>query len=214
MVPYALHGGDPLDMFKINEYSERIRNDFENGVFEKLIAKHLLKNPHFLKLLYVPDSTKTEREEARVAAYLKKLEKSLSDEEKQTIIEEAKRLKLYQEKLQDHNVLPTLGLDDIQKQIEFTDSEAKYVGKVKVNYFDQPTNGISYVRIKCNTKNLPDRLRLFMPMFKEFLANIGTKNYTYAEFNNKMLGCSSGLSVSLDKYVDSSDHFDINNRNE
>lgn len=28
MVPYALHGGDPLSLFKINEFSSRIREDF------------------------------------------------------------------------------------------------------------------------------------------------------------------------------------------
>lgn len=55
MVPYALHGGDPLDLFKINEFSTRIREDFENGKFEELIDNHMLNNPHFLKLMYTPD---------------------------------------------------------------------------------------------------------------------------------------------------------------
>ena len=31
MVPYVLHGGDPLALFKINEYSARIREDFKKG---------------------------------------------------------------------------------------------------------------------------------------------------------------------------------------
>lgn len=31
MVPYALHGGDPLSLFKINEFSERIRAEFAAG---------------------------------------------------------------------------------------------------------------------------------------------------------------------------------------
>jgi Zn-dependent M16 (insulinase) family peptidase len=38
LVPYALHGGDPLSIFKINEFSQRIREDFEKGgFFESLI---------------------------------------------------------------------------------------------------------------------------------------------------------------------------------
>lgn len=42
MVPYALHGGNPLSLFKINEYSQRIRDDFaKGGLFEGLIDKHL-----------------------------------------------------------------------------------------------------------------------------------------------------------------------------
>lgn len=42
MVPYAIHGGDPLSLFKINEFSSRIREDFKKGgLFEGLIDKHL-----------------------------------------------------------------------------------------------------------------------------------------------------------------------------
>ena len=64
MVPYALHGGDPLSMFKINEYSARVRDDFsKGGFFENLVDKHLLNNKHYLKLKYTPDSSKASVEE-------------------------------------------------------------------------------------------------------------------------------------------------------
>jgi Zn-dependent M16 (insulinase) family peptidase len=56
MVPYALHGGDPLSPFKINEFSQRIREDFKKGgLFEGLIQKHLLDNTHKMSLLAIPD---------------------------------------------------------------------------------------------------------------------------------------------------------------
>lgn len=76
MVPSVLHNGDPLDLFRISEYSKRIREEFEKGyLFEGLIEKHLLKNSHFLKLLYVPDSKLADKEEKRIAQYLDKLHK-------------------------------------------------------------------------------------------------------------------------------------------
>jgi len=79
MVPYALHGGDPLDMFKINEYSARIRADFEKGgLFEGLVEKHLAGNKHFLKMLYSPDGTKADRDEAEDKANLVALDTALS----------------------------------------------------------------------------------------------------------------------------------------
>lgn len=124
------------------------------------------------------------------------------------------RLQKYQSALQDHNVLPTLGLDDIAKQIEFTDREPRRVSNVDTVFYDQPTNGISYVRIKANLKNLPAHLRLFVPMFSEMLNMVGTKNYEAAEFNNKMLNCTSGLRVEVDKYSNSDDHEDLMDRKE
>jgi Zn-dependent M16 (insulinase) family peptidase len=71
MVPYALHGGDPLSLFQINEFSKRIRVDYEKGgLFEGLIKRHLATNSHFLRLLYTPDSKKAEKEEAREIKHL------------------------------------------------------------------------------------------------------------------------------------------------
>lgn len=69
------------------------------------------------------------------------------------------------------------------------------VGGVKTHFYDQPTNGITHVRIKVNMKRLPAHLRLFLPMFSEMLGQVGTKNYKYDEFNSLMLNCSSGLDV-------------------
>lgn len=74
MVPYALHGGDPLSLFKINEYSKQIREDYEKGgLFEGLIEKHLKSNPHYLRLFYTPDEKKAEKEEIIETRNMKRL---------------------------------------------------------------------------------------------------------------------------------------------
>jgi Zn-dependent M16 (insulinase) family peptidase len=52
-------------------------------------------------------------------------------------------------------VLPTLGLSDIPKEITFVDRDTKMIGNVKVHFYDQPTNGLSYFRMKANLKKLP-----------------------------------------------------------
>jgi len=81
----------------------------------------------------------------------------LTSEEKDSIVQEAYALQQHQEKLQDQTILPTLSISDISRNIEFIDDETSYInGKVKVKWFDQPTNGISYVRIKANLKSLPE----------------------------------------------------------
>jgi Zn-dependent M16 (insulinase) family peptidase len=72
---------------------------------------------------------------------------------------------------------------------------------VKVHFFEQPTNGISYVRLKANLRTLPQKHRVFVPMFKEMLSNIGTKNYRYDVFNDKLLSSTNGLEVSIDKFA-------------
>jgi len=51
-------------------------------------------------------------------------------------------------------------------------------------------------------------------MFSEFLAHIGTKNYSYDVFDNKINSVSSGLEVNIDKYAPTADHTDILSRKE
>lgn len=100
LVPYALHGGDPLTVFKVDEFSKRIRDDFKKGkFFEGLIDKHMLNNPHYLRLLYTPDPKKAEKEEILTKKQLQALEKALTEEERQTIIQETKALQKHQETL-------------------------------------------------------------------------------------------------------------------
>jgi len=83
MTPYSLHGGDPLDLFRINEFSNKIREDFDKGgLFEGLIEKHLIKNRHYLQLLYTADPKKAEREENVEKQHLTALEMALNAEDK------------------------------------------------------------------------------------------------------------------------------------
>lgn len=64
MVPYALHGGDPLSLFKINEFSQKIREEFKKGgLFEGLVQKYLINNTHKLSLTAVPDTSIGPKEE-------------------------------------------------------------------------------------------------------------------------------------------------------
>lgn len=205
-----------MSFFKIDEYSRRIRDEFnQGGVFEELIQKYLLDNKHKIRLQLIPDEGTASREESQEAKKLQTLSSMLTSEEKDSIIQEAYALQQHQEKLQDQTILPTLSISDISRNVEFIDDETSYInGKVKVKWFDQPTNGISYVRIKANLKSLPEQHRIFVPMFKELLDKIGTKNYKYDVFNDKLLNSTNGLEVSIDKYAYSDDHNDIYNRNE
>ena len=49
---------------------------------------------------------------------------------------------------------------------------------------------------------------MFVPLFKELLPSIGTKNYKAAEFNDRILSCSNGIEVSIDRFSRSEDIHD------
>ena len=51
-------------------------------------------------------------------------------------------------------------------------------------------------------------------MFEELLSSVGTKNYRYDVFNDKVMNSTTGLSVGLDKWADNTDHTLIDTKNE
>jgi len=62
MVPFCLHGGNPLAFFDINENVKRIRSEYhKGGMFEALIDKYILSNKHRLRLTSSPNAKLAER---------------------------------------------------------------------------------------------------------------------------------------------------------
>ena len=80
----------------------------------------------------VPDEKMAAREDKMESAKLHALTKALGKDEMDSIVQEAYQLKQYQEKPQDQNVLPTLSVEDISRDIEFVDYNTSYISnKVK-----------------------------------------------------------------------------------
>lgn len=97
-------------------------------------------------------------------------------------------------------MLPSLDIKDINSSIEEVQYETKSIGKIRTWWFEQPTNGINYIRIKADLSGLPNHLRVFVPMFTELFSGIGTKNYKYDQFNDRLFSCTNGVSVRLDSF--------------
>jgi len=114
-------------------------------------------------------------------------------------------------------VLPTLTTGEIERNIEFIDYTESYLDgakRVKCRWYEAPTNGISYVRIKANLNKLPEKYRVFVPMFCELLPFIGTKNYKSDKFNELLMSNTNGLEVSVDKYSHVTDYTDAQSKHE
>jgi presequence protease len=165
MLSHTLHDGNPLDVFKLNEYSEKIRIDYKKNLFQKLIEKYFFKNPHKIVLQMLPDKTIADKEKLNEKMMLTTLQKSLKDQDKERLIQEAIELKKEQEQVQDPDQLPGLTLADIPPTIEKIEHNKSKIGVVPVYWFEQPTNGVTHLRIKLNISHLPPHMRELIPTF-------------------------------------------------
>ena len=200
MIPYALHGTDPLVPLYLNQYVDRLRSELQAGkpVLEDLIKKYLWDNPHKIIARAYPDEKFNENVEKVEKSTLEKIKENLSEEDKQKIIIEAQELAQAQDQKQNADILPTLKVSDISpeaEKIEFSDQTQ--VEGVPVYFVEQPTNGLTYLRIKADVKDLPLHLRPLMPLYRSLVNQLGTSKHSHGEFDNlKDLFTVSGISCS------------------
>lgn len=205
---FLTHSDYPFPMLQVNEYSSRLKRELKENtqLFQSMIKKYFLSNTHRLKLILRPKEDMLSIQNLEEAERLSQIEKTLNEKESEKIIENTEKLVKHQSQIQDMNILPCLDLEDISYSIENVNHEKHRILKdIPLIYFDQPTNGISFVRIKANIKEIPEDLKPYIPLYNILLPRLGTKNHSYEEFQNKLHTSSSGLNISIDAYSDTND---------
>ncbi|OMJ83886.1 hypothetical protein SteCoe_15115 [Stentor coeruleus] len=186
MIPFTLHSQDPLIPLKLNEFIDMLRTQLakDEPVFQDLITKYLLENTNYVRILTVPDSEFMLNLNEKEAKSLLEMKEKLTEESSVKINEETKELLVVQNKEQNVDLLPTLKVEDIEKMEKSVNySQEVVVGGMPVKYIIQPTNGISYIRLKTNIYDLPVELRGLLPMYRGLINSLGTEKHSYNEFD-------------------------------
>ena len=78
-------------------------------------------------------------------------------------------------------------------------------GNVDTWWYDQPTNGISYIRMKVGLKGLSTDLRKWVPIFSDIFGKMGTKEFKYSEFNDKLMASTTGINLTVESFARNDD---------
>ncbi len=191
-----LHGGDPLAALKFEDNLQKIQQKLETEpFFENLIRDRLLNNQRRVTLLLQPDTDLGPRQDAATRAELDKIEKQLSDTEKQQLIERAKELQAAQEEEEDLSCLPTLELSDIPPHEVAVPVEEQLEKSVKSYWFAQPTNGIGVVALNFGIEGLTTEQRKYLPIFSSLLTQVGAGKRDYLQMAEAMEAVTGGISA-------------------
>ncbi|XP_043470715.1 presequence protease, mitochondrial [Leptopilina heterotoma] len=195
IMPLWNHDGDIIQSLRINDALERFKLNFaENPRYlQELVEKYFFKNTHRLTLTMSPNEKHGEElANAENQLLAEQLEK-LTENEKNDVFEKGQELLKYQGKTENVEVLPSLMIEDLKKDVERYNIQDLKMNGVPVQVSLQPTNEVCYYRAILNTKNLSPELKDVLPIFNQVVAKMGTENYDYRTFDQMIQLKTSGL---------------------
>ncbi len=200
---------DPLKPFLHIEATKTfasMKEKIHTGYFEELIKTYLLENEHKSVIMVSPVKGLAAKKENELQKKLNELKESLSKEEISEIEKQTKELLKYQEEATPDEILekiPLLNREDIEKSAEpFILRETKCDNTLLLRH-DIHTNGIGYLRLLFDMKNIDRELLPYVGILKSVLGYIDTKHYKYGDLFNEINIYTGGITSQAVTYVNS-----------
>jgi len=197
------NGVDPMSTVApvetIAAFKEKIK---EPGYLEGLLDKYWLQNKMF-NFVMEPERTFEQgildEEATRLKGKITEISQKFgSDEEVRKVLEKQEiELQEVQENAKNENVdcLPTLHVRDITRQIERKPIRYSTMDDTKVQWREAPTNGLTYLRGIYTFQDLPDDLRVYLPLFSSAIQRLGTKTLSIEKIEDLIKLRTGGIDL-------------------
>ncbi|GGL76350.1 metalloprotease [Deinococcus aerolatus] len=197
-----LYGGDPLTGLRLDTQLERLRADLTAGqVFEPMLQRELLDNPHRVTLELAPDPELVTHMAEQERELVGRLSANFSDEDRARIVAESLRLKELQAQESDPNVLPTLALSDVPASIPPVPYSTEQAGRAVIARVPQPTGGLTYLDVQVRLPELPDDLLDVLPLYTFAVTKSGAAGQDYVALSRRIEAVTGGVSASASSGV-------------
>jgi presequence protease len=208
-LPSITHRGDPVSLLNLEPALEEVRAAIKQADFVKnLINDLLLDNQHRVRLVMKPDTELSHRKQAAENALLSKIRASLSDSEAETIIAKARALAERQKQVDDPDILPKVGLNDVPPSLKIAQGSQSSVHKIPLHSYHQGTNGIVYQQLILPIPPLSEELLVYLPLYTQCLTEVGIGSKPFTDVQNWQSAVVGHISAysSLRGSVDSEQH--------
>ena len=196
-LPAAIHRGDPVAVLNLDPVIEELRRRIQDpGYIPRLVRSQLLDNWHRVRLTLVPDRELSARRERAEVERLAAIKSGLDDAGKQAIVEQARALAERQQQLDDPDVLPKVGLEDIPPEMHIARGESRTLAGRPASFYPQGTNGLAYQQVVVDLPQLDDDLVDTLPHYTGALAQLGCGGRDYLETQMLQTSVSGGVNAS------------------
>lgn len=199
---------NPFAQVKLLAIYDRLKEAVNEGYFEEMIQKWLLDNTHGTILTLVPKRGLAAKREKALEEKLEKYRRSLSAEELEELVRKTEALVAYQEseeKPEDLACIPMLKRSDIRREVNGFSNEELKVDDSLFLYQDVCTNGIGYVNVMFEIRDMEVEKVHYLGLLKSVLGYVDTKDYTYGQLFNEINARTGGIQCGVDVFDKAND---------
>ena len=179
-----LYGGDPNAYLRYEDDLAAIKRGLDENLFEDVIKKYFLDNPHKVLLTLAPDKNFAKERDAAQVEKLAEIKSQLTPAQIDDIIETRRRLKIRQQSPDTPealNTIPILKRDDLRKEAEHLPLQFRDLDGTRILWSNIDTHGIIYLTFYFDAGKVPQDKLLHAYLLSNLLANVDTKRHTYEE---------------------------------
>ncbi len=199
----------PFLHLELNEVYQCLKHKVNEGYFEQLVQTYLLDNTHKAVVVMVPEPGLASKKDKAFAEEMANIKASMSESDLKEIIAGKKALEARQDAVDSPEALATIPLlkrDDLKKDIQTYVNELKMVGDISCLTHPIFTNGIAYVRLMFDAKNIPQQLFPYLALLRACMGYMDTKQHSYSDLFHEINLVTGGISTHTGIYTDASDY--------
>ncbi|MDT8451742.1 MAG: insulinase family protein [Gammaproteobacteria bacterium] len=190
----AIHRSDPSAVFDLDPVIESLREQIKDPEFiKRLVKEYLLDNQHRVRLTLRPDTELSARKEQAEKQRLASIKASLSDDDKQRIIQRAADLEKRQEQVDDPDILPKVGLEDVPAELSIPEAQLRKIAGTDSQLYTQGTNGLVYHELAIDLPELTEAQLDLLPYYSSALTELGCGDNDYLKMQDLQSSMSGGI---------------------
>ncbi len=195
-----LYDGDPFSQLAFAAPFAALKERLSRGepVFEDLIRRWLLDNPHRVTVLLRPDGAGRDAAEERERARLEAARVALADAGLKLVRERAEALRRLQEEPDTPEALaciPRLGLDDLAQENTYIPMTPEELEDMRTLLHPIDAKGILYVDVGFALSGVPAALIPLVPLWGRAMLELGTSRYDFVELGMRIARKTGGIDV-------------------
>lgn len=210
-LPPALQQIDPVKVLDLDPVLTRLNDSIRDPDYIRRLARQcLLENPHRVRLTATPDTGFAEEESVAEQRRLNAIEETLSNADREHIVQMTEKLRLRQESVDDPELLPSVSVSDAPEDLKIPEPQAHELNGAPLSYYPVGSNGLLYQHVVVSLPSLDEDLIDDLPLFCDCLNEVGTGTLDYLQAQERQAAVSGGISARLSVRSPASDLLSLN----